>query len=189
MEKIDLTIKILGSIGTIAAILFAVYQFTKGQRWQKAKLLLDLIDEFESNEKIRAAKEMLDWDKRVIEFGEKKKLNFTNEKLISALKVVEWDDDQFSIDEKLIRDSFDAFFDFFHKLYSFQKSKLLIFKDFAYFYYYFELLRDVETYKGDIKYKTLFREYIENYYFIGIESLLKEYSKKPQPLKIMGDEE
>lgn len=187
MEKFDLIIKILGSGGTIAAILFAVYQFSKGQKWQKAKLLLNLIDEFEANDKIRVAREMLDWDKRLIQFKNGDKIDFSNEKLLNALQVVEWDDDQFNDEEKLIRDSFDTFFDYFHKLYSFQKSSLLIFKDFNYYYYYFELLRDIENYKGDKKYKSLFDNYIESYYFIGIKSLLNQYVKNPQPLNIMSE--
>jgi len=128
---------------------------------------------------------MLDWDKRKITFNETKEIDFENAKLIKALAVVDWDDDKFTEEESCIRDSFDSFFDFFHKLYSFQRSGLLDFGDFAYFYYYFELIRDIEHYKGHKELKTIIVKYIDSYHFIGIRHLLNQYDLKPEPLNIM----
>ncbi len=66
MQIIDIFVKVLGFLGSIGAILFGVYQYKKGQRWQKANIILSLIDHFESDKNIRIAREMLDWDKRKI---------------------------------------------------------------------------------------------------------------------------
>ena len=128
---------------------------------------------------------MLDWDKRKILIDETRKIEFENVKLIKALAVVDWDDDTFTEEESNIRDAFDSFFDFFHKLYSFQRSGLLSFGDFAYFYYYFELLRDIEHYKGNKGLKQIVTKYIDSYHFIGIRHLLKQYELNPEPLDIM----
>ena len=184
-QEADLLIKIVGIGGTISAILFAVYQYNKGQKWQKANILLTLIDHFEEDDKIRLAREMLDWDKRNIFVTEGRTINFSNEQLLKALEVPDMDDDRFTVEQAIIRDAFDSFFDFFHKLYSFQKSGLLTFNDFTYFYYYFELLRDIENYKRQKELKPIIDKYIDSYHFIGIRFLLKQYENNPEPLDIM----
>lgn len=181
--SLDIVVKIIGFGGAIATFIVGIVQYNRGQRWQKTSILLSLIDDFEGDEGIRAAREMLDWDKRKV-FIKDKCIDFENAVLVKALEVVPWDDGRFTEQESLIRDCFDSFFDFFHKLYSFQKSNLLSFNDFAYFYYYLELLRDIENYKGE-GYKKVFDEYIKGYQFIGIKTLLEEYKKNPLPLDIM----
>lgn len=185
IAEIDLLVKTLGFLGSISAILFGVYQYQKGQRWQKANILLTLIDNFESDKNIRIAREMLDWDKRKISIDDTRNIEFENAKLIKALAVVDWDDDKFTEEESCIRDAFDSFFDFFHKLYSFQRNGLLKFNDFAYFFYYFELLRDIEHYKGNDGLKNIVANYIDSYHFIGIRHLIKQYELNPEPLDIM----
>ncbi|MDR2206973.1 MAG: hypothetical protein LBE36_12560 [Flavobacteriaceae bacterium] len=188
IAEIDIIVKILGFLGSIGVILFGIIQYKKGQRWQKANILLTLIDHFENDKNIRVAREMLDWDKRSIIFDDTRKMIFDNSILIRALAVVEMDDDTFTEEESFIRDAFDSFFDFFHKLYSFQKSELLKFEDFAYFFYYFELIRDIEHYKkGNEGLKVIVSKYIDKYHFIGIKHLLKQYERHPEPLDIMTE--
>lgn len=189
MENIESIINIITSFGTIGAIIFAVYQFRNSQKWQKAELLLNLIDRFDNDEVINRAKDMLDWDKKKIKISESEFIDFENKNLLNALAIVEWDDDSFTPQERIIRDSFDTFFDYFHKLFSLQKSGLLKFKDFNYFYYYFELINNVSDYKGGDEYEIVLNNYIDSYSFIGIKSLLKQYKKNPQPLNIMSNEE
>ncbi|MDR2835507.1 MAG: hypothetical protein LBV69_04820 [Bacteroidales bacterium] len=184
----EITIQILGTVGTIIAILFAVFQFYKLQKWQKSEFLLKLINEFEENVYIASVKLMLDWDERDI-FVENKKLVFNNELLLKALIVPKFDDNCFNEEEKIVRDAFDAFFDYFHKLYSFSVNNVINFKDLTYFYYYFELLHNISEYKGDEKYKEIINNYIQDYKFIGIQYFLKQYcnNKKTQQKLILPD--
>lgn len=101
IQEIDILVKVLGFLGSICAILFGVYQYKKGQRWQKANILLTLIDHFESDKNIRIAREMLDWDKRKILIDDTRNIQFENVKLIKALAVVDWDDDTFTEEESV----------------------------------------------------------------------------------------
>lgn len=187
-QQIEIIIKVATTVATILAILFAVYQYKKGQIWQKGNIILSLIDSFENNDRIRLAREMLDWDEREVVLDDKRKIQFTNLMLIKALEVVEMDDKRFSKEESLIRDCFDSFFDFFHKLDSFQQNGLITFKELNYFFYYFELIRDIGVYKKDPLLKQTVEKYIDAYHFIGISKLLEEYSKYPKPLNIMWNE-
>jgi hypothetical protein len=178
----DLVFKILAGTGAVIAFVVGFRQYRWGQKLQKTRILGDLIDSFENDKLIEAACSMLDWDERevVMEGGA---IPFKNEMLVSALKVVLMDQG-FSKEESYIRDSFDAFFDFFEKLYSFQKRELLAFEDFDYFYYWLELVRDIEKYKGSPEIQKAIDQYIDSYYFIGVRKLLTQYSKNPQPLAL-----
>jgi len=189
LAVLDLIVQVLTGIAAIVAFLFGVQQYVKGQKWQRAQILLSLIDSFESDERVEAACAMLDWDEREISIGEES-IYFKNEMLISALRVPAMDTQvTFSKEERVIRDAFDAFFDFFHKLYAFQKSGLLTFAEYAYFYYWFELLRDVGRYKRIPNVQEVVHKYIDAYHFVGVRELLEEYSKKPEPLSIMEQED
>jgi len=176
--------ELMTGIGAIAAILLGIREYQKGQRWQKAQVLLSLIDSFERNKQIELARRMLDWDEREVFIDGKRSIQFKNDMLITALRVVSMDTKiAFTPEEQIIRDAFDAFFDFFHKLYAFQKSGLLTLTDYTYFFYWFELLRNIGNYKRNPAIQKAIHEYIRG--FEGIQYLLKEYSKNPEPLSIM----
>ncbi len=57
-------------ISAIIAFLFGVRQYQKGQKWQKAQILLSLIDSFERDKRIESACQMLDWDERKVAFAD-----------------------------------------------------------------------------------------------------------------------
>jgi hypothetical protein len=114
--------------------------------------------------------------------------------LVSALRVVPKDSYfEFQPEEQCIRDAFDSLFDFFHKLASFQRNKLLEFEDFTYFYYWFGMINHISYYKekGDLpKQESLLlekriHEYIVEYGFLGVPELLAEHKKRyPNPMRL-----
>jgi hypothetical protein len=181
----------LASLGSITAILgwvvaalaffFGLLQYKKGQNWQRGRIILSLIDSFEKNKRIEMACTMLDWDERDIPIDGGKILHFKNDMLVSALRAPEMDVG-FTDEENMIRDAFDEFFDFFYKLYAFKKSKLLHFSDFTYFYYWFELLRNIGGYKKNKEIGDVIDNYLDAYCFAYVKELLKEYSRKPDPI-------
>lgn len=183
LANVESIVAILGWTAAVITFILGLWQYIKGQRWRRAQIMLSLIDSFEKNKRIEMACTMLDWDEREIITPEGKVLHFKNEMLLSALQIPEMDTEEiFTVEERLIRDCFDEFFDFFHKLYSFEKSGLLSFSDFVYFNYWFELLRNVGEYKKDKRIQEMFDRYIDEYCFIGIKKLLEEYKKKPDPI-------
>lgn len=188
---------VLGGIGAGIAFIVSFRQYKRGQNWLRAKVVISLINSFERDEQIELACTMLDWDEREIVFPGGKNVKFSNEILVSALRVPEMDvcytnqefyDKEatpFTEEESMIRDAFDCFFDFFHKLYALEKGDLLSFSDYVYFYYWLELVRDIGVYKKDERIKHALFNYIESYRFIGVKELLKEYEKKPDIIPIM----
>ena len=188
-DVLDLAIKLLGLFGGAIAFWVGLKQYKKGQNWQKAQIILSLIDIFEKDDKIQYACRMLDWDKRNIQINEGRVLAYENSMLVSALKVHFTDSASsdsrqigFTSDESFIRDCFDAFFDYFQKLYTFKQNELVDFKDLRYFYYWLELVNNIAYYKGSTEIKGHIMEYIEKYKFVGFHELLNEYAKHPDPL-------
>lgn len=189
---------VLGGIGAGIAFIISFRTYRKGQNWLRAKVVISLIDSFEKDEQIELACTMLDWDEREMVFPSGKSLKFSNDLLVSALRVPEMDvcssnkgnvskeGASFTEEESMIRDAFDCFFDFFHKLYALEKGGLLSFSDYVYFYYWLELVRDIGVYKKDERIKKALFNYIDCYRFTGITELLKEYGKKPEIIPIMN---
>ncbi len=209
-DEWDLIVKVIAGTAAIVAFVIGLWQYKRGQKWQKAQVLLALIDSFERDKRIEAACATLDWDAREVQLGEERSIKFENKMLVSALRVPVMDiavaslDNQhrtpepavtpvqeavFTPEESMIRDAFDAFFDFFHKLYAFQRTGLLKFSDYVYFNYWFELLRDIGKYKDDREIQRAMERYIQEYHFVGVQELLQSYQKHPEPLSIMSQGE
>jgi hypothetical protein len=174
----------LGYLGVATAFVIGLRQYGKAQTYQKAHVILNLIDQFEEDSKIDAACQMIDWDNREIQIENGKTLKFSNEMLIAALRVQKMDEG-FTSEESMIRDCFDAFFDYFHKVNSFWESGIVAFNDLRYFFYWFELLRTVGEYKEIAELQTVFEKYIKTYQFVGIADLIDEYSKHPYKLDLV----
>lgn len=189
MAAADLILKIVAGIGATVAFIFGYLQYKKGQNWQKAQVLLSLIDSFEEDKSIECACQMLDWDEREVRLASGKSIKFKNEMLLKALRVPKMDKttksptgDGFTDEESNIRDCFDAFFDFLHKLYAFRRNGLLSFHDLAYFNYWFELVNNIENYKEVPGLRQRVFDYLKSYKFVGAEQLIGEYARKPDPL-------
>ena len=175
---------IIAGVVAIFGYLFGFRQYRKGQRWQKAQVLMALIDSFEKDELVDAACKMLDWDERPMDIEDQNFL-FSNDMLISALRVVPWDKSSiFTPPEVCIRDSFDAFFDYFDRLHNFQKLKLLDFEDYQYFFYWFHMVDNISRLKGENKpgvgntgdaIEKAIINYCASYKFKGFEALLDRF--------------
>lgn len=177
----DIIIKIIFLILGIIGFILGYRQYKKGQGWQKADIIINLIDSFEIDKRIEAACFMLDWDSRKVEVNGME-IDFENKMLVDAL-IVPMDDSDFSREQQVIRDAFDAFFDFFEKPYTLVESRLLDFSEIVgYWDYWFELLRRVGAFKKEPIIQERINNYVEKYGFIGIRELLKEYNKNPNPL-------
>lgn len=185
---LDICLKLAGGAFAIWAFLLGLRQYALAQKWQKAGVVLSLMDSFEEDKRIEAACGMLDWDEREFVL-EGAAVPFRNEMLLSALRVPVMDIaaqeegartegiDSFTKQESAIRDAFDAFFDFFCKLHAFQKAKLLLFEDYVYFYYWLELLSDVGRYKNDARIQHMIDRYIDAYHFDEVRELVEQYRR------------
>ncbi|MCA9540482.1 MAG: hypothetical protein KC620_16395 [Myxococcales bacterium] len=72
----------------------------------------------------------------------------------------------------------DRYFDFFSKLASFVDIRLLRFEDLNHFFYYFELLSDIERDKGQ-GFGVALEGYLRSYRFGGCQKCLRWYSGLP----------
>jgi len=179
--KCDLSLQwVLSAIGFITAFIIGLWQYSRAQRQQKVSLLLPLIAEFETDEEIKAACHLFDYDAGFFTLkGEKYK--FKNVDLLDAMKVVEWDEKWPPL-QVAIRSALDRFFDFLGKLESFTDIRLLNFRDLKYFYYYFELLVGIDKYKGP-GFEQSLRRYLDAYRFGGCQKCLDAYRKLPPSLR------
>jgi len=168
---------ILSAIGFIMAFIIGLWQYRRAQLKEKVALLLPLITEFETDEKLQAACQLLDYDGGKFKLREQE-YRWTNADLLKAIKVVEWDQDWPPLHEA-IREVLDRFFDFMEKLFSFIDIGLLNFKDLKYFYYYFELLTGIERYKG-AGFEDAFNKYLTAYRFSGCRNCCDLYRKLPK---------
>ncbi|MBI5396725.1 MAG: hypothetical protein HZA91_15635 [Verrucomicrobia bacterium] len=162
--------------GAAIVFLIGIYQYRRGQIYKRASLLLDLVELFESDKRIRVACTMIDWDRREIPLEDGRTLKFENRLLVSALRTPPMDTD-FTADENAIRDAFSAFLDFFQKIDSLWASRILRFKDLQYFYYWFELVHECQRYKKDADVHKRLHQFIDTYRFVWMRRLLERYGE------------
>ena len=201
-QKADVILKALGLVGGAIAFTVGLHQYERGQAWQRATVVLALIDTFEKDDMIEAAQAMLDMDSVSIQHREDDsqeilEFRFENSMLAPALRVVVMDrvcegqqragDECFTPEQDFIRQAFTGFLDFFERLASLEKAGLVESSDLSYFNYWLELLRDAERYKKDAAIQLAIDDYIDYYNFRGTRRLLDEYSQRPEPLRIMGE--
>ena len=174
----DLSLEwILSTIGFVVAFAIGLWQYMRAQQHEKVRLLLPLITEFETDAELQAACHLFDYDAGTLTLNGHT-YAFTNDVLLEAMRVVEWDHEWPPVHEA-IRDCLDRYFDFFGKLNSFVEINLITFKDLRYFYYYFELLAGIERYKGQGHGRSLQR-YLESYCFRGCLKCLDMYQALPK---------
>jgi hypothetical protein len=193
----SLIVGIATLVGIVGSVIWGIRQYREGQKLQKARVLLHLVDSFTKDDLVQGACEMLDWDRRRIVVNNIT-IRFNNRLLNDALVVPEPfidDENKFGPEGVLIRDCFDAFFDFFEKLGAFKKSGLLRLEDYTYFHYWFMMVSDIERMKGnkdilknypeyeDLKdliipgIKETIYKYIRAYRFFAAQALLDEFEK------------
>jgi hypothetical protein len=168
---------ILSSIGFVAAFVIGLWQYLRAQRQVKVGLLLPLITEFETDEELQAACHLFDYDAGTFTL-KGQEYTWKNADLLEVIKVVEWDQDWPPLQEAM-REVLDRFFDFIGKLSSFIDVRLLNFRELRYFYYYFELLTQIEKYKG-AGFDQALNGYLDAYRFTGCRKCCDLYRKLPQ---------
>lgn len=174
---IEFLLKLAAGAGAVVAYVVGLKQYRKSQSWQKATFLATIINEFEANPRILAVKCMLDWDDGKIQLEPNVWFDFENETFCSALRAPTTGEEvSFSATEDGIRDDLDVFFDFFEKVESYVSIGLLRFKDLNYFYYWFEALRSMDTWKN-IECKRALDHFLHTYQFFGVERLLAQYTR------------
>jgi hypothetical protein len=194
----DIIFKYATGIIAITGFVIGLVQYRRAQNWKKAEIILGLIDSFKSDPEIQAACLMLDWDQREIQLEGRTMLSFRNEMLISGLRIIWMDADKripldavrsdatseresdtgFTCDEALIRDCFDAFFDYFDKINAFRRSALVEWKDLSYFVYWLELVCKVGLNKSNPAIQDTVNQYLTVYDFRGFLELSKDYQRQ-----------
>ena len=169
---------ILSAIGVTTAFIIGLWQYRRAQRQEKVALLLPLISEFETDEELQAGCHLFDYDQGTFTF-KGQDYTFKNADLLEAMKVVEWDQ-QWPPQLAAMREVLDRYFDFFGKLWSFVEIRLLGFRELRYFYYYLELLAEIERYKGAGFEKAL-NGYLDAYRLGGCRKCLVTYRELPHP--------
>jgi hypothetical protein len=125
---------------------------------------------------------MLDWDAREIEPEKGRKFSFNNTLLEKALRIPKRDVDcKFTEKEVMIRDAFDAFFDYFEQLHLFLRKGLIAPADMSYFKYWIGLVRHLDRYKPGTGLHDTIHAYIKTYEFKGFETLMDEFRSAPLP--------
>jgi hypothetical protein len=167
---------ILSAIGFSLAFTIGLWQYIRAQRQEKVGLILPLITEFETDETLKAARHLFDFDAGIFSLnGQEHK--FCNKDILESMAIVE--QDEWPPQQELIRKILDRYFDFFGKLDSFIEIKLLKFRDLKYFYYYFELLAGIDKYKGS-GFEERLKKYLDTYHFVGCRSCLDQYRRLPR---------
>jgi hypothetical protein len=176
----QLCLGLIVALGATWAFIVGLRQYERGQRWQKAQVLLTLIESFDSDPLIKAARQMLDWNSRNIVI-DGLVISYLDSKLASALRVWGRGDNPFSDftpEEGKIRDAFDALFDFFEKLNSLVQSRLIPFSDLTYFFYWLRRLAYASYYKNAPDVSGVFEAYVTAYSFTGTQHLTEMYRNK-----------
>jgi len=167
---------ILTAIGFVAAYIVGLWQYRRTQRQDKIGLLLPLITEFETDEELRAARHLFDYDGGTFTVNEQK-YTFKNADLLEAMRVVK-DDLGWAPLHVAMRKVLDRYFDFFGKLASLVEVRLFTFTDLKYFYYYFELLAKIEEYKNS-DFVPALNKYLNAYRFVNCRTCLEMYRNLP----------
>ncbi|HXT11879.1 MAG TPA: hypothetical protein VN873_09995 [Candidatus Angelobacter sp.] len=78
---------LFGALGGIIGFFAGVWKYDRDQKWQRAQVILNLMDAFKADPLIQAACIMLDWDQRSIRLPDGGQIEFENKILLKALNV------------------------------------------------------------------------------------------------------
>lgn len=100
---------IVGLGGMVGASFKWVMEYSKAQKWQKNKFLIEQLDAFKELESTKAMETILDWNAAKITYGDKK-IYVTDDLLRESLYTHDIKK-KFTADEFVIRDIIDSYFD------------------------------------------------------------------------------
>jgi len=117
----DVALDLLTLAGGALAFWLGLRQWAVSQQWQRAEQLDKFVTEFESNDKLLLAATLLDWTDRKTQYG-KQKLTIRNAEVLLALrphtemKPDDEDEGNYTGNQPLLRDAYDALLSFFVRL-------------------------------------------------------------------------
>lgn len=130
---------ILTIVGGIVAFAKWVYEYSKKNKWDKNKYLVECIDDFRSKEAVKAMEKILDWNS--IKFGYKGTIVKTNDAEIYGALFTHDVKSNFTSQEVMLREIFDTYFDELTKLIILTKCDLISEKNLMRFMgYWFDIL-------------------------------------------------
>ncbi len=187
---IKLWFELIGSLLTLAAIIFGIIQYIKAQKWKRLEFISKEINDFENDKDVRNAKFMLDWDETDVELYhdasdwdyEDRFVTVDDELLKSSLTTYENDpqpDKPYSDIESCIRDTFDILFGYFEGFYANIKTGLVTFDEYyPHIMYWIDILSNPDNNFKDDKFKNLLKEFLEYYGYAGVLWMFDEHLKR-----------
>lgn len=109
--SIDILITIIGGI---LAFCKWVYEYSKKNRWDKDKYLVECIKDFNSNDAVKCCEKMLDWN--AVKFQYRGIIIKTDDEEVFSALLTHNIKTEFKPQEVLIRELFDSYFDELTKL-------------------------------------------------------------------------
>ncbi len=165
LETLETFVKVV----IILTFVKVVYEYIKGLNWKKSEFLSKEIKEFLNDSKVKTVCQLLDWNSRKIEIGDKK-IVVSDDYLIEALKTHS-EKSAFTIEEAYIRDLFDNFFDKVGFFNIYIKNGLVEEKQVLdYLSYYFDII-SIKGRKPE-RLVQAFKKYIEYYEFENAKQLI-----------------
>lgn len=182
--------ELMGSIFTLAAIIFGIIQYIKAQKWKRLEFVSKEINDFENDKDVRNAKFMLDWDESEIELYyeasdwkyEDRFVTVDDIILKASLTTYENDpqpDSPYSDIEFSIRDTFDILFGYFEGFYANIKTGLVTFDEYyPHIMYWIDILSNPDNKFKDAEFKSLIKEFLEYYGYAGVLWMFDKHIEK-----------
>jgi len=114
---------LVGVGGMVGASFKWIYEYSKVQKWQRNKFLIEQLDTFKKLESTKAMETILDWNAAKVTFGDKK--IYVNDELLKESLYTHDIKKKFTNDEFVIRDIIDEYFDSLTRLVLFCESGLV----------------------------------------------------------------
>ncbi len=174
MELFFESLKYILPIITILTFIKVVWEYIRSQKWKKSELLSKEVKEFFNDPKIKIVCQLLDWNSRKIDIGDKRIL-ITDEFLIEALKTHNHKS-SFKYEEAYIRDLFDNFFDKMSFFNIYINNSLVDESEVInYLSYYLNILAKPGRKSSELV--TTINRYIEYYEFKNVSELISRNKK------------
>ncbi len=190
MDVSDLA-AIAGAAAAVSAVVLAVPQYLRDQKWARARFVADLIKEFESKPAVVNSMLMLDYHTRRVEFFPSARneadrfVEVTDEVIASALTPPSSPDHTFEPEEVAVRDAFCTFFDELDRFDQFVESGLISDHEVGpYLGYWLQVISGRARDQKPDDLRRAFRSFIRFYGYQGVENLLTRLGypfKSPEP--------
>jgi hypothetical protein len=104
-------------VSAAVAFGFGLYQWRRGQAWQRAEQMDKFVQQFEKDELLQLAATIVDWERRTVKFRDKE-LTVTNTDALLALRNHKdmGEKPEFGGEQATLRDAYDALLAFFARL-------------------------------------------------------------------------